>query len=474
MRVVGKLWVVLAFVAFAALVGIREFGTSCSATDANNSGEHVEGGHEHGGKDEAAHQSEGFARHACEDGLFAALRHQLGFSESAVAMKTGGAEKQVAEVKAEDGHDEHAGHAETAGKAGEHDEGAEGLIKLTEEQIKAAGIEIVAAKPGTLAKEVSVPGRIVINANAQAKVVPKLAGTVAKVHKQIGESVTAGEVLATLDSREMADAKAEFLAAVRSAELAKSVLVREERLWTQKVTAEQDYLSAKNAQQEAAIKVDLAHQKLHTIGLSEDEIAALPNGSNEATTRFYDLRSPIAGKITTRELVMGQVVGADKDVFSIADLSTVWVELAVQPADLAFATEGQDVRINNGAKTAIAKVVVVSPAIDVDSRAAKVIAELPNPAGEWRIGDYVGAQLLSGKQNVAVLAPKAALQTIKGSKVVFVSDHDGFRVTSVTTGREDSENVEILTGLTTDQKIATSNTFTLKAELGKAEAEHEH
>lgn len=483
MKVYSKLSALIALSAFAALIGFREYSEACTAT--GGSGAHEEKGHEHGAATVAAHNDEGFGDKACEDGLLAAVRHQLGFGQSAAAVKTAKRDDHDARSGETAGHrhdddaqqkvakqePEHKGNAHGDGG---HDEGGEGHVKLTDEQIKAAGIETRAAAPGALSKEVTVPGRIVLNANAQAKVVPKLAGTVAKVQKQIGEGVTAGEVLATIESREMADAKGEYLAAVRNEELAKSVYDREERLWKQKVTAEQDYLNSKNAQQEAKIKVDLAHQKLHTIGLSEDEISTLPAASNEATTRFYELRSPIAGKVTARDLVMGQVVSTDKDVFTIADLATVWIELAVQPSDLAYVYEGQEVRVQSVTKTATAKVVVISPAIDVDSRAAKVIAELPNPGGEWRIGAYVNAQLLSGKQDVAVIVPRAALQTIKGTKVVFLSDDDGFRMKPVTIGREDSDNVEILSGLELGQNIATSNTFILKAELGKAEAEHEH
>ncbi|MGB4866279.1 MAG: efflux RND transporter periplasmic adaptor subunit, partial [Hyphomicrobium sp.] len=299
-------------------------------------------------------------------------------------------------------------------------------------------------------------------------------GTVAKVTKQVGDMVAEGEVIATLESREIADAKGEYLAARRTEELAKSTFEREERLWKQKVTAEQDYLNAKNGHQEALIKRDLAHQRLHTIGLSEDEIAKLPTASNEANYRFYDIRSPIEGRVIARDIVMGQIVGTDREAFSIADLATVWVEISISPADLPFAKEGQDVRVSSGGKTAMAKVVAINPAIDAETRSAKVIATLDNAGGQWRLGDFVNAQLISGKLDVPLIVPREAIQTVKGQKVVFVNDGPGFRMRPVTTGREDSTNAEILSGLEFGETVATSNTFTLKAELGKAEAEHEH
>jgi cobalt-zinc-cadmium efflux system membrane fusion protein len=473
-----KALVALAAVGLFSVIGVREFSAACGpakpAADA----------HGHG---DATHADEGFGAKVCEDGLATALKEKVGFGTQAMAIKSA---PETGEAKHAEGdkHDEkgHAGQGAEKAAAGaakdEHGheggghgaEGGEGFVKLTAAQIAATGIDMAPVMSGALIKEIAVPGRIAINANGQAKIVPKLAGTVAKVTKQVGDMVAEGEVIATLESREIADAKGEYLAARRTEELAKSTFEREERLWKQKVTAEQDYLNVKNGHQEALIKRDLAHQRLHTVGLSEDEIAKLPTASNEANYRFYDIRSPIAGRVIARDIVMGQIVGTDREAFSIADLATVWVEISISPADLTFAKEGQDVRVSSGGKTAMAKVVAINPAIDAETRSAKVIATLDNPGGQWRLGDFVNAQLISGKLDVPLIVPREAIQTVNGQKVVFVNDGPGFRMRPVTTGREDSTNAEILSGLEFGETVATSNTFTLKAELGKAEAEHEH
>lgn len=363
--------------------------------------------------------------------------------------------------------DEH-GHDHGNGEEGE------GFVKLSTEQIENAGIDIGPAASGILVKEIAVPGRLTINADKQAKIVPRLPGTVAKINKRMGESVAENDVLAVVESREMADAQADYLASWRAEELAKSILVREERLWKQKVTAEQDFLNARNAQQAAKIKLDLAHQRLHTMGLSEEEIEGLPSVTDEAKFRFYEIRSPIAGRVTNRNLVLGQAVGTDKDVFTIADLATVWVEMAISPNDLPFAKEGQEVRVQGGTQAGAAKIVALSPVIDPDTRAAKAIAEVDNTSGQWKLGDFVAAQLMAAQQEVNLMVPRDAIQNIKGVKAVFVSQGGGFKMRPVTTGREDSLNVEIINGLEFGEPIAIKNTFVLKAELGKSEAEHQH
>jgi cobalt-zinc-cadmium efflux system membrane fusion protein len=364
--------------------------------------------------------------------------------------------------------DEHAGHDH--GPA----EGGEGFIKFSPEQMQSAGVEIAPAASGTLIKEIAVPGRIAINADRQAKIVPRLAGTVAKINKRMGEAVAENEVLAVLESRDMADAKADYLAAWRAEELARSIFAREERLWKQKVIAEQDYLNARNAHQSASIKLDAAQQKLFTFGLTRPEIAALTEAPDEAKQRFYEIRSPISGRVTNRNLLLGQSVGTDKEVFTVADLSTVWVEIAIPPNDLAFARDGQEVRVQSGSQRAQGKIVALSPVIDPDTRSARAITEIDNAAGTWKLGDFVAVQLIGGSQEANLIVPRDALQTIKGNKAVFVSQGSGFKMKPVTTGREDSANVEILSGLEFGEAVAVKNTFILKAELGKAEAEHQH
>ena len=456
--------IALILLAAVVFIGVRELKGSCAP-----SAKADEHGHSHGESEE--HAKEGFATKVCEDGIFAAIRQSIAFSETTPAKAEPASSDSV--KPHEEG--EKGDHGESAGHA--HDEkesGGEGLIKLSEAQILAAEINLAPVAVGKLAKEIAVPGRIAINANAQAKIVPRLSGTVARIEKLLGEQVNAGDLLAVIESREMADAKADYLASLRAEELARSIFEREERLWKQKVTAEQDYLTAKNAQQGALIKLDVAHQKLHTIGLSDEEITALPKLSDEAQYRSYEIRSPIAGSVTSRDVVLGQTVGTDKDIFTIAEISKVWVEMAIAPGDLGFAREGQDVRVEAGSQIGIGKIIALSPIIDPETRSAKAIAELDNAGSVWKLGDYVNARLLAADEDARLIVPNAAIQTVEGKKVVFVSGKEGFRVRPITTGREDSNNVEVISGVSAGEEIATSNTFTLKAELGKSEAEHEH
>jgi len=471
MKLQIKVLTVAALLGFASLIGYREVSRSCATP--------VASGHSHGG-DAESQPAEGFGTRVCEAGFLAALQEKLGFASAPAEQK----------AAAKDDHGHSHGDKESDGHAygdaadshdkepdgHEHGEGeSEGLVKLTQAQISAAGIETAPAGPATLVKEISVPGRVALNGDRQAKIVPKIAGIVASINKQLGAHVEDGEVLAAIESREVADAKSQYLEAWRAEELAKKVFEREERLWQQKVTAEQDYLTAKNAFETSKIQLELAHQKLHTMGLDEADIdAVIASPELEQAFRSYKIRSPIKGRVTARNLVLGQMLATDTEIFNIADLSTVWVDLAVQPADLPFASEGQEVIVRGEGRTAEGKIVGLSPVIDPETRSARAIAEIDNSKGEWQPGDYVRAQLISSRKETPLSVPRDAIQTINGKPSVFVSQQGGFKARAVTTGKEDSRNVEIISGLNPGDVIAVTNTFALKAELGKSEAEHEH
>jgi membrane fusion protein, heavy metal efflux system len=116
----------------------------------------------------------------------------------------------------------------------------------------------------------------------------------------------------------------------------------------------------------------------------------------------------------------------------------------------------------------------VSPLLDRETRNARVIATLPNRDHRWRPGTFVTAEVPLGGDASKVIVSKKALQTVRGNPTIFVRDAEGFEARRVRTGREDDDDVEIISGLAPGETIAVANTFTLKAELEKAEAEHGH
>jgi cobalt-zinc-cadmium efflux system membrane fusion protein len=116
----------------------------------------------------------------------------------------------------------------------------------------------------------------------------------------------------------------------------------------------------------------------------------------------------------------------------------------------------------------------VSPLLDKETRAARVVASVDNATRKWRPGSFVTAEIPTDETAAAIVVPKTALQSIKGETVVFVRTENGFEARKIATGRQDARLVEVTDGLSAGERVATGNTFVLKADLGKAEAEHEH
>ena len=138
-------------------------------------------------------------------------------------------------------------------------------------------------------------------------------------------------------------------------------------------------------------------------------------------------------------------------------------------ADLNLIKEGQAVKISARSLegTTTGKIVFVSPLVDKDTRTARVVAEIPNPGGTWRPGSFVTAAISLNERTAAAVVPVTAIQKSEGRPIVFVRTKDGFEKRDITLGQKEDQSVEVVAGLTAGETIATTNTFSLKAELAK-------
>ncbi len=381
-------------------------------------------------------------------------------------------------VRAQDshaGHDhaEHAaedpgGHAEggahSHGEAVEqHGEEEEGL-RLTPEQRRRFGIVVRPAGPGTLANEVSLPGAVMFNQDRVVHVVPRVAGIAREVFKSVGDAVDAGEVLAVIESRELADAKSEYLAARAREGLAAKTFARERTLREKQVSSEQDYLEAEQALAEARIELRSSEQKLHALGLPEHDVKGLDAGLDEAITR-YEIRSPIAGIVTERHVALGESLKDDADVFTVVDMSTVWVHLTVFTKHLGAVRPHQEVilRAEHSGAQARGEISMVTPFVEESTRSATARVVLDNSDGAWRPGTFVTGFISNSGTSLPVVVPKHAVQNIEGRDVVFVEHEGAFEMNSVTVGRADRTRVEIVAGLKPGTPVVAEGAFQLKA-----------
>lgn len=379
------------------------------------------------------------------------------------------------------GHTEHehdqdeAGHAEEGEHAG-HDHGEEeGAVKIASDVMREFGIEVQQASGGVIEQTVRLPGEVVYNADRIAHVTPTVAGIVSKVNFSVGDRVEAGQVMAVLNSRELAAARSEYLAAQARLDLAKANLERDQRLFEEKVGTERAVLESRQAFQEAQIAHNQAENALHALGYSHDQIARIESLEDTAFNT-YELPTPLSGIVTQRHVTIGEVIepGSDSSPFVIADLSTVWVNLTVYQRDLAHVEPGQPVEIQFGhgipdAKGAIA---FVSPALDETTRTATARIVLENPDGHWRPGLFVTGRIETGHDQASVVVPRSAITEMDGKQVVFVQTDEGFEPREVSVGRTTTEKAEILRGLTEGERYVARNVLALTTEMNRAALEH--
>jgi cobalt-zinc-cadmium efflux system membrane fusion protein len=211
------------------------------------------------------------------------------------------------------------------------------------------------------------------------------------------------------------------------------------------------------------------------VGDSVRQGEALASVESNESLQTYAVIAPLTGVITARNANPGEYTG-DKALFTVADLSTVWVELSLFPRDIAKVRVGQSVRVKgaDNALSADGRVVYVAPFSSSTNQTLSARVLLDNAERKWPPGLYVTAELTLTSTTVPLTVRTEALQTLEDRTVVFVRGPQGFEPRTVELGRSDGEISEVITGVAPGETYATQNSFILKAELGKGEAEHGH
>ena len=228
-------------------------------------------------------------------------------------------------------------------------------------------------------------------------------------------------------------------------------------------------MQARQALQEAEIAEQSARQKLASLG-------AAGTASASGNLTRYEIRAPIDGVVTHKQVAVGETVKEDANIFVVSDLATVWVEMTVYAKDLARVKLGQaaSVKANDFDASASGKLSYVGSLVGEQTRAAKARVVLPNPQGIWRPGLPVAVELVAEEVDVPLAVAADAVQTLRDWTVVFGRYGEHFEARPVELGRSDGRMVEVLGGLLPGERYATKNSFLIKADIGKAGASHDH
>jgi membrane fusion protein, heavy metal efflux system len=355
---------------------------------------------------------------------------------------------------------------EGSAPAEHHDEPT--VVELSPEAMERAGIRVEPVRAVTSGQVLMAPAELQPNADRIARVGPRVAGRIARVIVPLGADVRAGQPLATIRSPEAAEASAALDSARAAENLARRSLTRERELFERKVSAQREVLEAEAALATAGAAVRAAEARLAAMGFS-----AL-SGDSPRGDPVVTVTSPIAGTVIERTASADAPVGPDSVLFTIVDLSSLWLTVRVPETSAAAIRRGQTVSVVVGAlpeRPVEGRVEYIAPIVSPETRSVDVRVLVPNRGRELRPGMSASARFdlpdrpATADNEARVLVPRAAVQELNQASVVFVPDGDRrFKPQQVILGSSYGNDVEIVSGVKVGDRIVVQGAFTLKAQ----------
>lgn len=361
-----------------------------------------------------------------------------------------------------------AGEATTQEAKGEADHEEKGL-KLTPEDQQLAGIKLEGVTLRAYEDAVSVTATIRPNQDRIARIAPRVEGRIVRVAANLGDTVRAGQPLAVMDSVAIGEAQSSLLQAQSAQRVAQADFKRAESLSAEEIIPQRDLLRARGELEKANVELRAAQDKLRLLGGS-----ASVGGRAEST---FTLTAPFAGTVIQKNATVGELGTPSEALFTVADLSTVWIE--------ANLTEDLLPKVKTGAAATVTvaaypgerfsgRVAYVANVLDKDSRTIAARIEVANKDGRLKPEMFANATIATGSQKQAISVPDEAILLLQGQPTVFVAEHGGFEPRAVEAGDKLSGRTVITSGLKADEQVVAAGAYALKARLLKSQIGDAH
>ncbi|BCS52828.1 efflux RND transporter periplasmic adaptor subunit [Geobacter sp. SVR] len=411
-------------------------------------------------------------------GLIVAVALGGGFLYRFTHLKSGGgshAEHNEAGGKDEKNgnHEEHKEKKE--GHEGQDEHGEAGSVSMTAEMQKQNGVVVELAKKLRMSGAISATGKLEANADRIAHVSPRISGKIVAVKASLGDSVSTGQPLMVIDSVELGEALNRYRQSRTKLALAQSNMERVRNLVEKKIAARKDILQAETEFKTAQAELHTDEERLSLYGFP------LPSLTGEEHKRpLLPVRSPISGIITEKHAIVGELADPSKSLYTVADLSSVWVLVDINEKDLAKVRKGQAAVVTVGAFPDLklkGRITYIADLVNEATRTVKARIEVANPGRKLKPEMFATVELALPADAPPVLAvPEEAFQEVGGKKVLFVAENSTkFESRTVETGRTAGGLIEVLSGLKEGERYVLKGSFLLKSELQKGElGEHGH
>ncbi len=339
------------------------------------------------------------------------------------------------------------------------------VVTLTKEAVERAGIEITEAASAAGADHVRLPGVVEPNAYRQVAVTSLVGGRVVHVSAQLGDRVRRSQVLAQVYSPELADARTKYIAAKAMLDAHDRELQRAQKLAEIGAASQQELerIHAEHAAQTA--EVESARARLQLLGAAAEDPAM-----SKADGATVTVAAPIDGVVTERLANSGLNVDPTVKLFSIVDLSNVWIVADVYEKDLSRVREGAPATVTSAAYPGLSlrgRVSYIDPQLNVSTRTAKARIEVANPRGELRLGMFTDVAIETGQSASIVSVPKSAIQNVADRQVVYVTvsgDSTRFIEREVRLGTSSGDVVEVVSGINARDSVVSKGSFFIRAE----------
>jgi cobalt-zinc-cadmium efflux system membrane fusion protein len=339
------------------------------------------------------------------------------------------------------------------------------------------------AQKEEITKTLRVTGTVGPEEGRVAHVFPLSQGVVRSIFVKLGSQVRAGQSLLRYDNVELGISTGEHRSLLGSLEKARAQqdvsaknLARAENLLKVEAISQREFEVRRAEKEQADAGVNSARselgaseEKLHRFGLTEDQIHSISTGATHRTSSLNDVRAPISGVISKYEVAQGELIGPDKEIFTVVDPSVVWVLADVYEKDLGTVPQRGICSVKLAAfpkETFQGKVEYISESLDPQSRTAKLRCVLPNQDNRIRLDMFAELDIPTTRKEMTLTVPNTAVQEIDNEPVVFVQrGPEDFEKRNVTVGSKGDQNTEILDGLKPGERVVTNGTLQLKFEV---------
>lgn len=341
--------------------------------------------------------------------------------------------------------------------------GEEKLLTLSDEEAEKTGIKLQKLVLQQRSEQLIVTATIQANQDKLAHVGPRVTGRIVKVNTNLGDRVVSGQALAMLDSIELGEARSNYMQAASEASVAQAGFERAQRLHADNIIPEKDYLRARAEHEKARVSLRAASDKLSMMGVDPEKLS----GS------IFPLVAPFAGTVIEKKAVLGELATPDKTLFTVADLSILWIESDLFEKDLGKVKPGAKATVSVSAYPGVVfkgRLTYISSTMNKETRTIKARVEVPNHDGRLKPEMFASAAIsTSGAGAKTLSVPDEAVLLMQGQATVFVAERGGYEPRAVEVSERVQGYTVLKSGVVAGESVVVSGAYALKARLLKSQ-----